>query len=222
MRTVVQSVAKTAHVLLVLWAALSALLALFAFLWLRERHGRAGPFPASDALSLLNPLRRFLHPPVPTLLQLFRVGAGDTVLELGPGPGYFSIEASRLVGSAGRVICVDVQRGMLSVLHERLWNERVANAHPVVADATRLALADGCVDAAFLVTVLGEIPDRPAAVAELRRVLKPGGVLSIMETMNDCDYQLEDSVRDLCRSYGFAEVDHQRQKLGYVLCFTAP
>jgi ubiquinone/menaquinone biosynthesis C-methylase UbiE len=204
-----------------LWAAISALLAIFAWLWVRERYGRGGPFPAKDALSLLNPMRGRLQP-IESTLRAFRVREGRTVLELGPGPGYFTIGASSAVGSNGRVICVDVQQAMLSILRERLQDAQIANARLVTGDAVRLPLADGCVDAAFLVTVLGEIPDRPRALAELRRVMKAGGVLSVVETFTDCDYQLEDSVRDLCRAFGFEVIDHERRRLGYTLCFAAP
>jgi SAM-dependent methyltransferase len=203
------------------WAAISALLGLFVWLWVRERYGRGGPFPAKDAFALLNPLRSRLHP-VESMLRTFRVREGHTVLELGPGPGYFTVGASRAVGPAGRVICVDVQPAMLSILRQRLQDAQIANTRLVAGDAVRLPLADGSVDEAFLVTVLGEIPDRPRAVAELRRVMKAGGVLSVMETFTDCDYQLEDSVRDLCRAFGFDVIDHERRRLGYTLCFSAP
>ena len=203
------------------WAAISALLGLFVWLWVRERYSRGGPFPAKDAFSLLNPLRSWLQS-VDSSLRTFRVREGHTVLELGPGPGYFTLGASRAVGPAGRVICVDVQPAMLSILRQRLQDAQIANTRLVAGDAVRLPLGDGCVDEAFLVTVLGEIPDRPRAMAELRRVMKPGGVLSVMETFTDCDYQLEDSVRDLCRAFGFEAIDHERRRLGYTLCFSAP
>lgn len=126
-----------------------------------------------------------------------------------------------MVGAEGRLLCLDLQRPMIDILRQRLKEQRIANAHPVVGDALNLPLADHCVDGAFLVTVLGEIPDRPQAMVELRRVLKPGGVLSIMEHLTDPDYQLEGSVRDLCRASGFDVLDHSRQRLGYTLCFTA-
>ena len=203
------------------WAAISALLGLFVWLWVRERYSRGGPFPAKDAFSLLNPLRSWLQS-VDSSLRTFRVREGHTVLELGPGPGYFTLGASRAVGPAGRVICVDVQPAMLSILRQRLQDAQIANTRLVAGDAVRLPLGDGCVDEAFLVTVLGEIPDRPRAMAELRRVMKAGGVLSVMETFSDCDYQLEDSVRDLCRAFGFEAIGHERRRLGYTLCFAAP
>ena len=219
--SVLKSAGRALTIAAMVWGAVSALAAVFLWIWLRERYGRGGPIPPSQAFMLLNPQRARLHPPG-ELLRTFRVGAGKTVLELGPGPGYFSVEASRLVGPGGRVVCVDVQPGMISILRGRLESERAANAHPVIGDGVRLPLADHCIDAAYLVTVLGEIPDRPRALSELRRVLKPGGVLSIMETLTDTDYQLEASVRDLCAAYGFSAIELKRQRLGYTLCFAAP
>ena len=208
--------------LALVWSALSALIALCVFVMIRERYGRRGPIPVSQAHQLLSPARRWLHAPAATLMRFFRVNAGDTVLEIGPGPGYFTIDAARAAGPSGRVVSIDIQPGMLSVLRDRLGEQHIENARPVAADAGRLLLAAGSIDVAFLVFVLGEIPDRPRALAELRRVLKPGGTLAVMEGMNDPDYQLEASVVDLCRAVGFEEVDRQRQRLGYARCFRAP
>jgi len=203
------------------WAVVSALVALLLRQWLRERYGRGGPFPASQAGALLNPLRGPIQP-ARECLESFGVYRGQTVLELGPGPGYFTIEATRIVGPNGRVVCIDIQREMLAILRRRLRDHGVTNAHPLTGDATRLPLADGAVDVAFLVTVLGEIPDRPAALLELRRVLRLGGVLAVMETLRDPDYVLEATLSDLCRACGFAPLAHTRQLLGYTMTFVAP
>lgn len=206
---------------LALWTALSLAAALILRFWLRERYGRGGPIPASQAGTLLHPLRRRIHPP-DEMLAWFGVEAGQTVLELGPGPGYFTIEAARRAGQGGRVLCVDIQRAMLEALRPRLRDHGVDNAHPLLGDATRLPLADGSVDVAYLVTVLGEVPDRPAALAELRRVLRPGGALAFAETLTDPDYVLRDTLRDLCRATGFVFDGERRMFLGYMMRFRRP
>ena len=189
--------------------------------WIRERYGRGGPIPVSQAGMLLSPLRRLIDP-VGATMQRFRIERGDTVLELGPGPGYFTAGAAEAVGAGGRVLCLDLQVGMLRLLQERLDGQRVDNACPVAADACRLPLPDASVDAAFLITVLGEIPDRVTALHELRRVLKPGGVLSFRETLGDPDYVFEATMRDLCRACGFEPLSHDRLPLGYAMSFTRP
>ena len=191
------------------------------YVWMRERYGRRAPFPAREAQALLNPARKRLQPVRPSL-ETFRIGPGQTVLEIGPGPGYFTIEASRMAGPSGRIVCVDIQPDMAAILRGRLREHGVANAHPLAGDATRLPLKGRSVDAAYLVAVLGEVPDRPAALRELRRVIRPGGVLAFMETLTDPDYVLEDTMRDLCRLAGFEQIDLTRQRLGYAMVFVAP
>ena len=155
------------------------------------------------------------------MLESFRLMSGQTVLEIGPGPGYFTAEAARIVGPEGRVICLDVQPGMLALLQRRLREPCISNAAPVAADATQLPLAGQSIDAAYLAAVFGEIPDRPATLAELRRVLKPGAPLSFFETMRDSDYIYVDTMKDLCRAYGFRLLEHRRRFLGYTMTFTA-
>jgi len=200
--------------------ALWALASLYVFVWIRERYGRGGPIPVSQAGMLLHPLRGWLQPVRP-VLDKFGLRPGATVLELGPGPGYFSVEAARIVGPEGRIVCLDLQPGMLQMLAGRLGEASVRNACPLAGDATRLPLAAASVDAAFLVTVLGEIPDRPQALAELRRVLKPGGVLSFSESLTDPDYVFQASLRDLCRAMGFRELSCSGERLGYTMTFAA-
>lgn len=188
--------------------------------WFVDRYGRAGPIPYSQAGTLRSPLRPIIHP-VRRTLERSHVKPGATVLELGPGTGYFSVEAARMVGPGGRLLCLDIQPPMLADLAGHLREAGVDRAELLVGDATRLPLADGSVDTAYLVAVLGEIPDRPAALFELRRVLRSGGVLSITETLTDPDYQLEDTVRDVCRAVGFEPLEHVRGLLGYMMSFRA-
>jgi ubiquinone/menaquinone biosynthesis C-methylase UbiE len=207
--------------LLVAWGIVSFTGWIALWLWVRERYGRGGPIPVSQARGLLSPARGFMHPARATL-ESFHLRAGQTVLEIGPGPGYFTPAAAEIVGPEGRVLCLDVQPGMLALLRDRLRALDVTAAHPILADATRLPLADASVDAAFLVAVLGELPDRPAALAELRRALRPGATLSFLETITDPDYVFEGTLEDLCRATGFRPLERARQRLGYTATFVAP
>jgi len=216
---VIRKLENLAKLLVLAWSMLSALLAAYLVQWFRERYRRGGPFPASRARVLLAPGRPWFQP-IRRSLESFLLRPGATVLELGPGPGYFTIEASRMVGVHGRVICLDIQPEMLAILRRRLADHGVTNAYPVLGDASHLPLADGSVDCAVLAEVLGEIPDRPSALSELRRAMRPGGVLSVMETPTDPDYMLESGTKDLCRASGFAVLEHQRGWLGYIMTFT--
>jgi ubiquinone/menaquinone biosynthesis C-methylase UbiE len=184
---------KTDIALSVLWIALAVIGGLL-FFWLfplkllsrlAARFGKSAPCPASLSWLVNNPIRRRYMRPV-----LDRVGIhpGEHVLELGPGPGTFTLDAVQRVGSEGRLIAVDIQPKMIAQVEERVREAGLTNVETHVADACHLPLDDASVDRAFLVTVLPEIPDQARALAELRRVLKPGGVLSITEGFPDPDY----------------------------------
>jgi len=153
---------------------------------LLDRLGLSAPCPAGLASLVDNPVRRRY-----TGAILDRVGMlpGEHVLELGPGPGAFSIDAARRVGTEGRLTAVDIQPQMIAMVQRRVRQSGLQNVDARVASAYDLPLADGSVDRAFLVTVLPEIPDQARALRELYRVLKTGGVLSVTEEFPDPDYR---------------------------------
>lgn len=137
-------------------------------------------------------------------MNSFGIGAGQVVVEVGCGTGFYSVEAARRVGSSGRLVCLDLQAQM--VWHARGRVESTGlSAGFVQANAHALPLRDGSVDHVFLIGVLGEIPDQEAALAEVRRVLRGGGRLSISEQLPDPDFvTLRRLRRDLAAS-GFVE-----------------
>jgi ubiquinone/menaquinone biosynthesis C-methylase UbiE len=153
---------------------------------LAARLGRSMPCPTALAWAMDSPLRRPFKG-----ITLDRVGIqpGERVLELGPGPGAFTVDAARRVGPEGRLIAVDVQPKMIARVEARVRAAGLDNVETHVRSAYDLPLEDESVDRAFLVTVLPEIPDPARALEELRRVLKPGGVLSISEQFVDPDYR---------------------------------
>jgi ubiquinone/menaquinone biosynthesis C-methylase UbiE len=106
---------------------------------------------------------------------------GERVLEIGPGTGLQSLHVAPQLGADGELDIVDVQREMLDHVMARAARRSLGNISPHLASAEALPFTDDCFDAAYLVTVLGEIPRPAAALAELRRVLKPGGRLVIGE-----------------------------------------
>jgi SAM-dependent methyltransferase len=186
--------------------------------WLRERWRREA-FPAANAPALLNPARRLIQSPQ-KVVRAFGLKPGDVVLELGPGPGYFTTEAVDAIGPSGRVICMDLQKEMLVALREHVSRE--THVDLVVADAMRLPIRRCVLDAAYLVSMLGEVPDQAAAVGELTRVLRRGGVVSFCETVNDPDYVRLSVLRRMCWDAGLQATDWRRQLLGYIARFTKP
>ncbi len=136
-------------------------------------------------------------------LERMRLMPGQTILEVGPGPGRLLIPAAFRVLPGGTAIGIDLQPKMIARLEMRAKQAGVPNLSARVGDATKLDLPDGSVDLAYLCTVLGEIPDRSAALAECHRVLKPGGILAITEIIGDPHYQSRAKVQQLAEATGF-------------------
>jgi SAM-dependent methyltransferase len=132
--------------------------------------------------------RWVLLPPRPglsrdRLLEALDPRPGERMLELGPGTGHYTLPVARALAPAGSLAIFDLQQEMLDHTMRTADEQGVRNLEPQQGDATRLPYDDAAFDAAFLVTVLGEIPDEDAALAELARVVKPGGRLVFGETL---------------------------------------
>ena len=98
---------------------------------------------------------------------LERIGlkAGQHVLEVGPGPGRLLIPAAKRVLPGGEVVGIDIQPGMIKRLKERAKTLNITNLTAILGDATQPIVPEASFDVAFLVTTLGEIPDRAAVLA---------------------------------------------------------
>lgn len=180
-------------------------------------------FPSPPIISMLldSPVRRALQSPAEVVAAL-GIRPGMTVLELGPGPGTFTIEAARRAEPGGKVVAVDIEPKMLAILSNKAQRFGVENIETHQADAYHIPLPDNAVDLAFMVTVLAEIPDRQRALAEIHRVLKPGGRLAIGEAIFDPDYPRRSTVIRWCERAGFRLEASYGSLLWYVLSFTKP
>lgn len=137
--------------------------------------------PVSHAHHLDNCVRRLIHPAKRIVGRFIR--EGDTVIDIGCGPGFFSIPMARMVGETGRVIAVDLQEEMLAMLGEKAEKEEVSSLIEIRKAESR-TLNIGCrADADFLLAfyVMHELPDIPHAFHEMREALRPGGLILIVE-----------------------------------------
>jgi ubiquinone/menaquinone biosynthesis C-methylase UbiE len=132
--------------------------------------------------ALVCPLRRLRENPETLLDPVIK--AGQRVLEIGPGMGFFTTTIAERVGDLGRVYCVDVQPKMLDGLRKRLRRQgldaRVETRHCTAAD---LGISDlsGSIDVAILIHVLHEMQDPRAALESIAHALHPQGRLLLIE-----------------------------------------
>ena len=126
-----------------------------------------------------SPLRRIVLSPEKLVCHL-HLTRTSRVLEVGPGPGFFSIDVAHAIPE-GRIELIDIQREMLRKARGRLSAAGVQNASYTQANAVKLPFQSGIFDVAFLVAVLGEVPDPKACLGSIADVLRPGGVLPFRE-----------------------------------------
>ncbi|HEY3444789.1 MAG TPA: methyltransferase domain-containing protein [Myxococcales bacterium] len=131
---------------------------------------------------LASRVRKLVQDPAKILSPF--VTAGATVLEPGPGMGFFTVELARLVGPQGKVVAVDLQQPMLDGVRARAAKDGLAERLVLrKVEPTSLGVSDlaGQVDFALLFWMLHEVPDQPRFLGEMAQALKPGGKLLFCE-----------------------------------------
>lgn len=136
-------------------------------------------FPVEKSAKLDSRFRRWLHNPQKILRPY--VKEGMSVLEVGCGPGFFTLDIARMAGKSGRVVAVDLQEGMLEIVREKIrGSELEGNIVLHKCEADRLGVS-GSFDLVFLFYVVHEVPDRRALFRELAGLLKDGGLVYVEE-----------------------------------------
>lgn len=134
------------------------------------------------------------------LKQVLQPRSGERILEIGPGVGVHALPIASSLLPNGVLDVLDIQQEMIDDLARCAARSGITNIVPKQGDAQKLPYPDRTFDAAYLVGVLGEIPDAVVALRELRRVLKPSGRLVISELFIDPDFisllSLQEKARD--------------------------
>ncbi|MHC4583515.1 MAG: class I SAM-dependent methyltransferase [Planctomycetota bacterium] len=164
--------------------------------------------PVERAGSLDNRIRRWLHNPQKILGPY--IEEGMTVLDIGCGPGLFSIDMAQMVGESGRVIAADLQEGMLGKLREKIKGTELEGRitlHKCEEDKT--GVSDN-VDFVLLFYVVHEVPNIEEFFNEIVNILKPNGQIFIIEPpFHVSKTEFEETVRK-AREAGLMEVERPK------------
>lgn len=156
------------------------------------------------------------------IVQQLDLRPGMRVLDVGCGPGRVTVPLAQAVAPAGEVVAIDVQQGMLDRAKQRADAANVRNIRFLLTHVGEGALDVQPADRAILVTVLGEIPNREAALRAIFAALKPGGFLSITEIAFDPHFQTRATATRLALTAGFREKAFYGNRIAYTLHFDKP
>ncbi len=141
-----------------------------------------------------------------------------TVLELGPGPGYFSIPVAQKIKS-GRLYLADIQQEMLDFAKRRLQRKKLHHVEYYLCDGKGINFADNFFDRIYMVTVIGEVENKDEYIADCYRMLKPNGILSISELAGDPDKMTIEELKKLIKKQKFKEYKIYGNRRNYTINF---
>lgn len=143
-------------------------------------------------------------------------------MDAGCGPGRLTVPLVKAVGPEGRIDAVDLQPKMLERARTKVSDAGSTNVEFIEHALGSGGLPEREYDRATLVTVLGEIPDRRAALLEIFRSMKPGGILSVTEILFDPHYQRRATVEALAREVGFVPFMFVGNAVAYTIHLLRP
>jgi ubiquinone/menaquinone biosynthesis C-methylase UbiE len=132
-------------------------------------------------IAMLEDPRRDAYQKPSEVVRALALRPGETVADVGSGSGYFTLRFAEAVGAGGRVYAVDVDPEMVRHLNRRLRDAGVRNVQTVLAEPDDPLLPDASVDRFVVVDTWHHIDKRPAYLALMKRMLKPGGQVVMID-----------------------------------------
>lgn len=126
--------------------------------------------------------QRFIVPEV--VATHFHLRPGDQVADFGAGSGHFETVLSRLVGPEGKVVAVEIQKGLVEKLEDKIRRDHLSNVQVLWGDIEEVGgtkISDSSLDAAVMSNTLFQMEAKGVAIAEIYRVLRPGGKFFLID-----------------------------------------
>jgi len=199
-----------------------AFIILVAILWRFASRRHTIPCPVWMSGLLDTPFSRGMSTRTRKTIQRLDLRQGMKVLDAGCGPGRLTLPIAEAAGPHGEVTAIDIQEGMMDKAQERAKKANLTTIRFLRAGLGEGRLEHNYFDRAVMVTVLGEIPDREAALRELFEAVRPGGILLVEETIRDPHFQTRHTVSRLAVAAGFREKDFSGNRFSYSLILEKP
>ncbi len=183
----------------------------------------AARLPATASRQATSEVAREGWQRVPDVIKALAIGEGSVVADVGAGGGFFTIRLAKAAGPKGRVLAVDIDRGVIVKLRERVEQAQLRNVEVIQGDVDDPKLPAGELDAVLIVNAYHEMTEHQAMLEHIRRALKPGGRLVLVEPNHPsehgrsrgdlaADHLIDpESVRQDLGQAGFEVIDFQER-----------
>ena len=164
--------------------------------------------PVEYSGGLDNSFRRLLQNPRKILKPY--IHEGMTVLDLGCGPGFFSVEIAKMLKDSGKVFAADLQEGMLDRVRQKIRMtalEQRINLHKCQDDSIGVTEA---VDFVLVFYMIHEVPNQDNLLRELKSILKPDGKIFIIEPKFHVSKKSFEGMINKIKDIGFEIVDRPK------------
>ncbi|MCC7084472.1 MAG: class I SAM-dependent methyltransferase [Pirellulales bacterium] len=139
------------------------------------------PYMTSDGAGWLVRKSRESEEDCTTLLKTLNIKPGQTVCDMGSGNGFYSLKLARLVGTEGQILAVDIQQEMLRLLEVRANEAKIGNIKSILGTPADPRLPSAQADLILCVDVYHEFSHPVQMLAAMKKALKPGGRLVLVE-----------------------------------------
>ena len=164
--------------------------------------------PVERAGGLDNSLRKLFQNPQKILSPY--INEGMTVLDLGCGPGFFSIEIAKMLNNSGKVIAVDLQEGMLEKVKNKIIGTEIEKRIEIHKCEEKKIGVTEKIDFILAFYMIHEVPDQDNLIKELKSILKPGGKIYIIEPKFHVSKKSFDCMISKLDTVGFDLIDRPK------------
>jgi len=169
--------------------------------------------PTTENVPFFNRPERDKEEQPEELIASLNILPGATVADIGSGTGYFTWRLAQQVGPKGKVYAVDVQESMLDETRKTVQAHKMTNVEYVLATATSPRLPERSVDFAFIAYAYHEFADPDATMSVIRRALKPGGRILILEYAKESNIAPASPLHKM----SFEEIRREIEPMGFTI-----